>query len=219
VCALVLLILLGFPWWAVDLFSSRVSLVNTLLPDPPQPSVKLKNLARVQCYLHRCRPSHRHCKFKPPHMQAKHSNLDVLGGWASLPTIMPHVPSLLECLVQPPSLAPIFVIYNMTCWYTLVNNFLLTHDPSQLVGFTQFFAQPSSTDNVVTVPLNRALVSSIEHPYCLSSKAVFSSVIIDSGASVCISPHRSNFVTYSTSKMKIKGLSSSNQVAGEGILR
>jgi hypothetical protein len=151
-------------------------------------------------------------------MQAKHSNFDVLGGWASLPTIMPHVPSHLDCLVQPPSLAPKFVIYNMTCWYTLVNDFILTHNPSQLVGFNQIFAQPSSTNNVVTVPLNPALVSSIEHPYCLLSKAVLSSIIIDSSASVCISLHRSNFVTFLASKMKIKGLSSSNQVAGEGIL-
>jgi hypothetical protein len=70
-------------------------------------------------------------------MQAKHSNFEVLGaGWASLPTIMLYVPSHMDCLVQPSSLAPIFAIYNMACWYTLVNNFLRMHDPSQLVGFT-----------------------------------------------------------------------------------
>jgi hypothetical protein len=151
-------------------------------------------------------------------MQAKHSNFDVLGGWASLSTIMPHVQSLLDCLVQPPSLVPLFVIYNMTCWYTLIDNFLLMHDTFKLVGFTWTFPQPSSTDNVVTVSLNWALVSSIEHPYCLLSKAVLSSIFIDSGTSVCISPHRSGFVIYLASKMKIKGLSSSDQVAGEGIL-
>jgi hypothetical protein len=131
---------------------------------------------------------------------------------------MPHFQSLLDCLVQPPYLAPMFVIYNTTCWYTLVDNFLLTHNSSQLVGFTRFVSQSSSMDNVVTVSLNGALVSSIKHPYFLTSKAVLSSIIIDSGASVCISPHQSNFVTYLASKMKIKGLSSSNQVAGEGIL-
>jgi hypothetical protein len=122
--------------WAVDLLSSGVSLINTLLPDPPKPRVKFKNLARVQHCLHHRHPIHCHCKFKPPHMQANHSNFDVLGSWASLPTIMPHVQSLLDCLVQPPSLAPMFVIYNTTCWYTLDNDFLLMHDPSQLVGFT-----------------------------------------------------------------------------------
>jgi hypothetical protein len=45
--------------------------------------------------------------------------------------------------------------------------------------------------------------------------AALSSVIVDSGASVCISPHRSEFVTYNESRMKIKDLSSSNQVAQE----
>jgi hypothetical protein len=43
--------------------------------------------------------------------------------------------------------------------------------------------------------------------------------MIDSGASVCITPHQSDFVTYKTSKMKIKDLSSSNTVAGEGLMR
>ncbi len=44
-------------------------------------------------------------------------------------------------------------------------------------------------------------------------------LIIDSGASVCITPHQSIFVTHKTSKMKIKDLSSSNTVAGEGLMR
>ncbi len=44
-------------------------------------------------------------------------------------------------------------------------------------------------------------------------------LIIDSGASVCITPHRSDFIMYKTSDMKIKDLSSSNKVADEGLLR
>jgi hypothetical protein len=44
-------------------------------------------------------------------------------------------------------------------------------------------------------------------------------VIIDSGASVCITPHRSDFINYKDSHMKIRDLSSSNSVAGEGIIR
>ncbi len=43
-------------------------------------------------------------------------------------------------------------------------------------------------------------------------------LIIDSGASVCITPHRSDFVSYQKSKMKIKDSSSSKTVAGEGLL-
>jgi hypothetical protein len=71
----------------------------------------------------------------------------------------------------------------------------------------------------VTIPLHRTMVSTIDIPFCLSSKIVASNVIIDTGASVCISPHRSDFVTYASSKTKIKDLSSSNRVAGEGLIR
>jgi hypothetical protein len=44
-------------------------------------------------------------------------------------------------------------------------------------------------------------------------------LIINSGTSLCITPHRLDFITYKTSNMKIKDLSSSNKVAGEGLLR
>jgi hypothetical protein len=80
------------------------------------------------------------------------------------------------------------------------------------------FSQPNKDEGCVTIPLKAALISSIKYPYCLSSKTVNSSVIIDSGASVCISPNRSDFITYKDSKMKIKDLLSSNKVASEGIL-
>jgi hypothetical protein len=71
----------------------------------------------------------------------------------------------------------------------------------------------------VTIPLHRTMVSTIDAPFCLSSKIVTSNVIIDTGALVCISPHRSDFVTYASSKMKIKDLYSSDRVAGEGLIR
>ena len=44
-------------------------------------------------------------------------------------------------------------------------------------------------------------------------------LIIESGASVCITPHRSEFITCKMSNMKIKDLSSLNTVTGEGLLR
>jgi hypothetical protein len=62
-------------------------------------------------------------------------------------------------------------------------------------------------------------MSSIAYLYCFSSQANKGNVIINSGASVCISPHRSDFITYNISAMKIKDLSSSNQVAGEGLIQ
>lgn len=44
-------------------------------------------------------------------------------------------------------------------------------------------------------------------------------LIVDTGASVCISPCRADFITYKSSKVKIKDLSSSNKVQGEGMVR
>ncbi len=44
-------------------------------------------------------------------------------------------------------------------------------------------------------------------------------LIIDTGASVCITPHRSDFTFYCDSKVKIKDLSKSNTVKGEGFVR
>jgi len=43
-------------------------------------------------------------------------------------------------------------------------------------------------------------------------------VIIYSGASICISLHHADFITYAPSKMKIKDLSSSNKVVGDGLI-
>ena len=43
-------------------------------------------------------------------------------------------------------------------------------------------------------------------------------LIVDTGALVCNSPRKEDFVTYQPSKMKTKDLSSSNKVAGEGML-
>ncbi len=68
--------------------------------------------------------------------------------------------------------------------------------------------------------LSFSYLLTIELPQCynnLMNKDFL--LIIDSGASVCISPHWLDFITYMTSKMKIKDLSSSNKVAGEGLLR
>jgi hypothetical protein len=42
--------------------------------------------------------------------------------------------------------------------------------------------------------------------------------VVDYGALVCISPHKEDFIVYGASTMKIKDLSSSNNVAGEGII-
>jgi hypothetical protein len=63
-------------------------------------------------------------------------------------------------------------------------------------------------------------ISFLATPGCFNSMFNNSHLlIIDSGASVCITPHRSDFISYQKNNMKIKDISSSNIVAGEGLLR
>ncbi len=42
---------------------------------------------------------------------------------------------------------------------------------------------------------------------------------MDTGALVWISPHKEDFATYVSGNMKIKDLSSTNKVAGKGIIK
>ncbi len=93
------------------------------------------------------------------------------------------------------------------------------YDPSKIVDFLDIFPETTS-EGVITLPLTKqANISSVKYPFCFSSPANEGDVIIDSGASVCISSHRLDFITYNKSKMKIKDLSSLNQVAGKGIIQ
>jgi hypothetical protein len=65
------------------------------------------------------------------------------------------------------------------------------------------------------------------HTFSIIMESAFSSVtnnldpplIVNSGASCCISPCRHDFESYSPSSARIKDLSGTNTVAGEGILR
>ena len=63
---------------------------------------------------------------------------------------------------------------------------------------------------VHAIKLPRAYVGSITNGIPL---------IVDTGASVCITPQREDFIFYRNSKVKIKDLSKSNTVAGEGVVR
>ena len=60
--------------------------------------------------------------------------------------------------------------------------------------------------------------SLLDQPTCYSATHENPPLIIDTGASVCISPTKSDFITYQPSTMRIKDLSSSNTVAGEGLI-
>ena len=63
-----------------------------------------------------------------------------------------------------------------------------------------------------------AYIQAIESVFNSLSRGVTAPLIVDSGASCCISPHREDFVTYGESDIKIKDLSGLNKVAGEGML-
>jgi hypothetical protein len=215
---LVLLLSLGLPWSTVEFFSSGFDLLQSQLPILSQRPIRIKNLARLKH-----RSYHHHTRFKSPQgPRLRKINKD-LGGWASLPSLLSHIPLLLHFFPKPPVVsvthAQVFdIMWQESYWDRLLHGFLAAQDPSCIMDIYSIFAKPHKDKGVVTVPLKAALISSIEYPYCLSSKTVDSSVIIDSGASFCISQHRSKFITYKDSKMKIKDLSSSNKVAGEDIL-
>eukprot|EP00956_Cyclotella_meneghiniana_P042103 scaffold248355_cov50-Cyclotella_meneghiniana.AAC.4 len=59
---------------------------------------------------------------------------------------------------------------------------------------------------------------------CYTEETVFNSIgagtdaplIVDSGASCCITPHHGDFLSYGDSKVKVKDLSGVNKIAGEG---
>jgi hypothetical protein len=62
-------------------------------------------------------------------------------------------------------------------------------------------------------------MSRIDLPHCYLNEILNSILIVDTGASVCITPHCSDFITYQPSSMKVKDLSSTNRVKGGGILQ
>ena len=114
-------------------------------------------------------------------------------------------------------------------WDKLVHEFVCTHDPSQIVSYF-FLASSMHCDEEgcprVSLPIGRAHDFAIWRTFFASQLHCFSGIIkerlpliVDTGASVCISPRREDFISYKPSKLKIKDLSSSNKVLGEGMLR
>ncbi len=108
----------------------------------------------------------------------------------------------------------------------ILSQFLDSHGPSYIVKYLSSNKDvvklvPKRKRGQVNVDLKCALNSSTdtEYPQCFSSSTVASKVIVDTGALVWISPHKEGFTTYVSSNMKIKDLSSTNKVAGEGIIK
>jgi len=225
-----LLTITCLPLWLIDLCTAIQGGMDLMLLGfvaRDRRSIQTKALDRLQRRTYR-----RHTKFRGrrlhqsktatprPRTQRSEPNF---GGWASLRAALPHWLLLLPCFIIPPRVNTREDAFDIL-WEEMqqeqrITAFLSQHDPSSITSTTNFptFSQASAL-GYVSKNL-RLLLNSIDSPQCFSSMADLPSVIVDTGASVCISPHRSDFVTYHSSKMKIKDLSSSNQVAGEGILR
>ncbi len=97
--------------------------------------------------------------------------------------------------------------------------FELDDDPSDIVHMMNFSLTTTNRD-VITHNDAPAYFSLLANSFCYMSDAgiVDPPLIIDTGASVYITPLKSDFATYHPSKMRIKDLSLSNAVAGEGML-
>jgi hypothetical protein len=93
----------------------------------------------------------------------------------------------------------------------------LDEDPSAIVKILHFLDDPIEPQRLTKqhAPLYFSLVDGAT---CYTTSTSDPPLIIDTGASVCISPVKSDFKTYHSSNMRIKDLSSSNSVAGEGLL-
>ena len=95
----------------------------------------------------------------------------------------------------------------------LNNIFTPDHDPSDIMHIYRF-------DNMLTKQDIPALFTLLESPLAYNAQDLHTTplLIVDSGASKCITPLRSDFVKYRSSTATIHGLASTCHVAGEGIV-
>ena len=186
-------------WWTIELLLSiRLGVKITIyqLKDPPRRRImkSKRSIARLQ----RRTPCH-HIKFKKGNNHRRSQRLQhckmnsflFLCGWSSHAETMPHVHLLLQCLHQPPVSHDLEFMAKQAQWDYLVEKFIATHNPacSYMELQQQVISRVPIEEGIVSKPFKKILISSIDSPHCFSNTAVSSSVIIDSGASVCISPH------------------------------
>jgi hypothetical protein len=157
--------------------------------------MKLKrSIARLQHRMPR-----RHIKFKKGNnrrrlwrlQRCKMNSFLFLCGWSSYAETMPHVHSLLQCLHQPPVSHDLEFVAKQAQWDYLVEKIIAAHNPvrSYMELQQQVISRVPIEEGIVSKRFKKILISSINSPHCFSNTAISSSVIIDSGASVCISPH------------------------------
>ncbi len=208
---LLITIAMGLPWWwlqdAVFILILGLAIFLESLPHYKNYTIK-RNTDRKQRQLYRCRTRYKgtHLSHHPPPCPTKTPRKkSKFQGWG-----MFNIVPLIDNTVA-----------------TQEELFLTTHDPSRIMEFypTLTVMHPAMQDahqkhqGVVNEHLHQGLISSPEYPSCFSNSMVNDNIIIDSEASVCISPHKTDFKTYRPSAMTIKNLSLTNRVAGEGLIQ
>jgi hypothetical protein len=104
-------------------------------------------------------------------------------------------------------------------WSTLASEFLSTFSPAEAATTALGNWMYSFSRGFVSVDLSRRFVR--VHPtYLFNVKMQHVPLIVDSGASVCITPELSDFKqgSYKSSNMKVRDLSGENKVLGEGLV-
>ena len=147
---------------------------------------------------------------------------------------MSHVLLLYNCLVRCPNLLVRHnhnssfscELWEATVWSSLWSHNILVwialFDPRLIMQLMVFDCTPHQADlkrTLLRLPKYKAYLSTLDNPKCLRLSSNKIMLIFDLGASICISPLCLNFVMYKPSIMKIKDLSSSNEVEDEGIIK
>ena len=134
-------------------------------------------------------------------------------------TVTAHMPTSFADMLTP---SP----HHLSC----IEQFLASFDPSSIAQFFQCAVRPASTQaHTISVnlhPSSRLMrtmrcLPAITKAFlpglrCLANVNSHCPLIVDTGASVCITPFATDFVSYRKSNAKIRDLSKYNAVAGEG---
>jgi hypothetical protein len=106
-------------------------------------------------------------------------------------------------------------------WSDIASTFLSEFSPAIAARVATRNWMYSFTEGKVTVNLSRRFYHCYPVAYMFNISTQHIPLIVDSGASVCITPCKSDFIpnTYRESNMKVRDLSGENAVAGEGLVR
>jgi hypothetical protein len=225
-----------------DLINNLVWYLQPIQPEQSLYAVWQSCDCKQQCLYRRHTKFKGHCQISnqrriqpPSYPHPKKIRLNEWGSPASLPTKLDAVKAgLVNQFVHNHNPSDIMKIYNVFCdddrSYKNIEDIssarkVVKAKQSHTNVQDELEIVPTQTSwvprlwNYLTTTEYRLYVSRIKFPQCFIWEMASNTVIIDSGASILISLHCANFIIYGPSNMKIKDLSSSNKVAGEGLIR